>query len=149
MNEKARNLTSAAILAAVGAYWFIAADDFGPLSRLFPRVISGVVFVLALCLAVVTLLGRGPAIDRAKGDAGERHVRSGTLMAALVLWTALVPVVGLLIASLIGVTLMGFITFRAHTGTVRAIIIALISVGAFYLLFQEILRVRFPMGLLG
>ncbi len=148
MNEKARNLTSAVVLTIVGAYWFVTADAFGPLSRLFPRVISGFVFVLALCLAVLTIAGRGPAIAMAKGDAGERHVRSGTLMAALVLWTALIPLLGLLIASLVGVTLMGVITFRAHTGTVRAIIVALISVGAFYLLFQEILRVRFPMGLL-
>ena len=148
MTQRARNLTSAAVLAGVGVYWFITAAEFGPLSRLFPRVISVIVVVLAVCLAAMTLLGRGPAIVLAQGDAGERHGRSATLMASLILWTALIPLAGLLIASIVGVTVMGLITFRNHSGTIRAMIIALVLVAAFYFSFQEILNVTFPRSLI-
>ena len=85
----------------------------------------------------------------AAGDAGERHTRSGTLMAALILWTALIPLVGLLIASILGVVVMGLITFRAHVGTIRAIVIALAAVMVFYFLFQRLLNVPFPLGVFG
>jgi heme A synthase len=135
-------------MAAAG-YWYIAAADFRPLSRIFPRVVAGIVFVSALILTVLTLLGRGPVIRLSDGDAGERHMRSGTLMGALVLWTALIPLAGLLGASVVGVVIMGFITFRGHRGTGRAIAIALASVVVFYLLFQLVLHVPFPLGLFG
>lgn len=149
MTQRARNLSSAVMLMAAAVYWFIAAESFRPLSRIFPRVVAGVVFVAAAVLAVLTIIGYGPVIRMATGDAGERHLRSGTLMAALVLWTALIPLAGLLIASIVGVVVMGVITFRGHHGTVRAIAIALGSVVAFYLLFQIVLHVPFPLGVLG
>lgn len=148
MNQKTRNLLSGSIILAVSIYWFIAAGAFKELSRLYPRVIAVIVAVLALVLLVMTLVGKGPRIELATGDAGERHLRSGTMIGAMLLWTALVPVVGLLIASVVGVTAMGLITFRAHVGTVRAIIIAVILVFLFFLLFRFLLNVPFPTGIL-
>lgn len=149
MTARARNLTSAIVLMGASAYWFLAAADYRPMSRAFPQVLATILFGLALLLAILTLLGHGPVIRLAAGDASQRHMRSGTLMAALVLWTVLIPIGGLLIASLVGVAVMGIITFRAHVGTVRAILIALAGVVVFYLLFNIVLRVPFPMGLLG
>jgi hypothetical protein len=66
----------------------------------------------------------------------------------MLVWTALIPLLGLLIASLIGVGVMGTITFRAHVGTVRAIFIALGLVLGFFLLFRFLLNVPFPRGIL-
>ena len=149
MTQRTRNLLSAAVLVAVSVFWYLSAADFRPLSRIFPRVVAAIVGISAVVLAVLTVLGHGPVIRLASGDAGERHMRSGTLMGALVLWTALIPVAGLLLASLVGVAVMGAITFRGHHGTGRAIIVALVSVGAFYLLFQMVLHVPFPVGLFG
>ena len=148
LSQKARNLTSSAAVMIVSAYWFFGAAEFRPLSRLFPKVLAAIVFVLALILGVITLLGRGPQIRLSRGDSGERHMRSGTLLIALVLWTLLIPVAGLLLASVLGTLLMGVVTFRAHVGTIRAILIALASVGAFYLLFSLLLNVPFPTGML-
>lgn len=149
MSEKGRNLSSAVAIMAVSGYWFIAADAFRPLSRLFPQVLGGIVFVLGLILAILTLIGRGPRIRLSGGDSGERHMRSGTLIGALLLWTALIPLSGLLIASVVGTVVIGLLTFRAHAGTLRAIVIALVAVALFYALFSMVLNVRFPLGLLG
>ncbi|MFW5844006.1 MAG: tripartite tricarboxylate transporter TctB family protein [Spirochaetota bacterium] len=149
MTQKARNLAAALAIMAVSVYWFIEADGFRPLSALFPKVVAVIVFVIGAILTAWTLFGHGPVIRMAQGDASERHARAGTLMAALVLWTALIPLVGLLVASVIGVVVMGVITFRAHVGTIRAIIIALVFVLLFYVLFQRFLHVPFPAGVFG
>lgn len=148
MSEKARNLLSGFAILTVSIYWFVAAGEFKELSRLYPQVIAVIVAFLALVLLGMTLFGRGPKIALAGGDAGERHMRSGTMIVVLVLWTALIPVVGLLIASVLGVTAMGLLTFRAHVGTIRAIIIAVILVFVFFLLFRILLNVPFPTGIL-
>lgn len=149
LTQKSRNLLSAAILLVVGVYWYFEAADYRPLSKLYPQVLSIVAVVLSLLLGGLTLAGFGPVIKIARGDAAERHLRSGTLMVSLVVWTALIPLVGLLIASILGVLLMGYLTFRSHAGTLRAVVIALAVVLGFYLLFQQVLHVYFPMGLLG
>jgi hypothetical protein len=147
VTQRARNLTASIVLMAATVYWYRTAEAYRPLSRLYPQVVAGIVFVLAAILGILTLIGHGPVIVIADGDAGERHVRAGTLTVALVLWTALVPLVGLLAASLIGVTIMGLITFRGHTGTIRAILIAVASVIVFYFLFELVLYVPFPTGM--
>jgi putative tricarboxylic transport membrane protein len=149
MTQKARNLTAALVLMALSVYWFLEADGFRPLSALFPKVVALIVFTIGAVLTLWTLLGRGPVIRMAEGDATQRHTRSGTLIGALVLWTALIPFLGLLVASIVGVVVMGLITFRAHVGTIRAIVIALASVLIFYFLFQVLLHVPFPAGLFG
>jgi hypothetical protein len=148
MKQTARNLTAAVMVMAVSAYWFVESDGFRQLSRLFPRFISAVVFVLAAVLAVLTLFGKGPVIRISEGDPESRHLRSGTLIAVMVVWTALIPLLGLLTASVLGVTAIGVLTFRAHIGTQRAILIAVAVVVAFYLLFAVALNVPFPRGIL-
>ena len=147
MTQRARNLTASLVLMAATVYWYRTAEAYRPLSRLYPQVVAGIVFVLAAVLGILSLIGHGPVIVIADGDAAQRHVRAGTLMVALVLWTALVPLIGLLAASLVGVTVMGLITFRGHTGTVRAILVAAVSVVVFYFLFELVLYVPFPTGM--
>ncbi len=149
MTQKARNLSAAAVIMGVSVYWFVEADGFRPLSALFPKVVAVIVFVVGAILTAWTLLGHGPVIRMAQGDASERHHRSGTMIGALVLWTVLIPFLGLLLASVIGVLVMGLITFRAHVGTIRAIVIALASVLVFYFFFQVLLHVPFPAGVFG
>ena len=149
MTQRARNLTASIVLMLLTVYWYRTAAAYRPLSRFYPQVVAGIVFTLAALLGILTVIGHGPVIVISRGDAAQRHVRAGTLMAALILWTALIPVIGLLAASLVGVTIMGFISFRGHEGTVRAIIVAVLSVAAFYFLFEIVLYVPFPRGLLG
>lgn len=148
MTQRARNLTSAAVIMAASAYWYIEGSGFRPLSAIFPRVLAVIVFVLAALLGILTLIGHGPVIKVSDGDAAARHLRAGTLMVATVIWTALVPILGLLIASVVGVLGIGILTFRAHIGTIRAIIIAVAFVGLFYALFAIVLNVPFPRGVL-
>ncbi|GEM_PF-2012851 len=149
MTQRARNLLSAVVLLIAGVYWFIEARGYPPLSRLYPQVLAGIIVVLSLLLGGLTLAGFGPVIRLARGDAAERHLRSGMLMTSLIVWTLLIPLGGLLIASLIGVVTMGFLTFRAQKGTIRGIVIAVVVVLGFYFLFQEVLNVYFSFGLLG
>ena len=149
MSSKARNMVASAAIMAVSLFWYIEAGSFRSLSALFPRVVAVILFILALILSILTLLGLGPAIRRREGDATQRHVRSATLIAALVVWTSLIPLIGLLFSSVVGVLFLGVVTFRAHVGTVRAVTLALISVVVFYLIFRLLLQVPFPMGMLG
>ena len=149
MTQRARNLAAAVTLMVTSVYWYQAAEKYRPLSRLYPQVVAAIVFVLAATLAVLTLIGHGPVIVISNGDTGGRRVRAGTLMATLVLWTLLIPFLGLLVASLIGVTVLGFITFRAHADTVRAILIAAGMVVVFYFFFTIVLNVPFPLGAFG
>jgi len=147
LSQRSRNLLSASILLVVGIYWYAEGATYGPLSRLYPQVLAIMIVILALLLGGLTLAGNGPVIRIARGDAAERHRRSGSLILAMIVWTLLIPVAGLLIASIVGVIAMGTITFRAHAGTIKAIVIALVAVLAFYFLFQQLLNVYFPMGL--
>lgn len=149
LSQESRNIASAVIVMGVATFWFFEANTFRPLSRLFPQVLAAIVFVLALILLVLTIIGRGPKIRLAGGDSAERHNRAATLIGGLLVWTVLIPVVGLLAASLLGTLLMGMLTFRAHLGTLRAVVIALVSVTLFYILFSVLLNVPFPMGLFG
>jgi hypothetical protein len=148
MTQKARNLTSAIIVMAVSAYWYAGSTGFRSLSRMFPQVVAVILFLMGALLAVLTLLGHGPVIRMAEGDAGTRHVRAGSLIVALVMWTLLIPLAGLLVASVLGVVGMGLLTFRGHQGTIRAILIAVGLVGIFYVLFAVVLNVPFPRGFL-
>lgn len=148
MNSTARNLSASIALMIASVYWYVEAGSFRQLSRLFPRVVAGIVFVLALILAVLTILGHGPKVDVAESDSRQRHRRAAGLMLTLVVWMGLIAVAGLLIASIIGTVLMGLVTFRAHSGTIRATVIALAVLGGFYVMFAWLLHVPFPTGLL-
>lgn len=149
MTQRTRNLLSATVLLVAGVAWFVIARDYRQLSKLYPQVIASVTIVFAIVLGVLTAAGHGPVIRLARGDAAERHLRSGTLIAALVGWTLLIPLLGLLVSSIIGVLAMGILTFRSHIGTKRAVFIAVAVVLVFYFLFQQLLNVYFPMGLFG
>lgn len=148
MTQRTRNLLSGSVILAISVYWFVAAGKYKELSRLYPQVIAVIVAVLALVLLTLTIVGHGPKIRLATGNAAERHLKSGTMIAAMILWTALIPFLGLLIASVIGVTMMGFVTFRAHDGTMRAVVVAVVLVLVFFLLFRYLLNVPFPTGIL-
>jgi hypothetical protein len=60
VTQKARNLSAALAIMAVSVYWFIEADGFRPLSALFPKVVSVIVFVVGAILTAWTLFGHGP-----------------------------------------------------------------------------------------
>ncbi|MFW6338809.1 MAG: hypothetical protein ACOC25_07760, partial [Alkalispirochaetaceae bacterium] len=75
LSQQARNLTSAGVIMIVSGYWYFAAESFRPLSRLFPQVLAVIVFSLALILAVLTVLGKGPKIRLSEGDDKDRHSR--------------------------------------------------------------------------
>ena len=149
MSSKARNIVASAAVMAISVFWYVEAGSFRSLSALFPRVVAVILFVLAVILLILTLLGLGPTIRTADGDTTQRRLRSATLIAALIVWTSLIPLIGLLAASVVGVLFLGVVTFRAHVGTIRAVTVATISVVVFYLLFRILLHVPFPMGLLG
>jgi len=145
-----RDIIAALACIGVGLYWFQTAQRFRELSRLFPEIAGVVLAALAGLLLVITLAGLRKETVASKQSlpsaqpTGTRHYRSATLLGSLGLWTILIPMIGILPASLAGVTLMGFSTFAGHQGTRRAIIIAGVTVILFYALFAGVLRVPFP-----
>lgn len=153
MKDTTRNIIAALACITVGLYWYRGAQGFRELSRLFPEVVGLVLVVLGGVLLAVTVRGGSGASHSGTSTAtatntattsGVRHYRSATLLGSLILWTLLIPFIGLLPASLGGVALMGYFTFSGHQGTGRAIIVAGITVILFFALFTWVLRVPFP-----
>lgn len=148
MPVRKRNLVAAALILAGAVYFVVEADSFRPLSRLFPRVVGFGVIGLAGLLGVLSLIGRDPDVQGAGTGAEGRHVRSVTLVLVLTGWTALIPVLGLLISSIVGVLTLGLVMFRRHVASFRSTVVALVAIGLFYALFAIILNVPFPGGVL-
>lgn len=156
MKDTTRNVIAALACITVGLYWYRGAQGFRELSRLFPEVVGLVLAILGGVLLAVTVRGGSGAsqsgasttthtpANNTATTSGVRHYRSATLLGSLILWTLLIPFIGLLPASLGGVTLMGYFTFSGHQGTRRAIIVAGITVILFFALFTWVLRVPFP-----
>ncbi len=151
MKDTTRNIIAALACIPVGLYWYRGAQGFRELSRLFPEVVGLVLMVLGGVLLAVTVRGGSGASHSGTSTAtntattsGVRHYRSATLLGSLILWTLLIPFIGLLPATLGGVALMGYFTFSGHQGTGRAIIVAGITVILFFALFTWVLRVPFP-----
>lgn len=146
MKDTTRNVIAALACITVGLYWYRGAQGFRELSRLFPEVVGLVLAILGGVLLAVTVRGDSGASQSGASTttSGVRHYRSATLLGSLILWTLLIPFIGLLPASLGGVALMGYFTFSGHQGTGRAIIVAGITVILFFALFTWVLRVPFP-----
>lgn len=144
---------AALLIMAAGAYWLQQSYRFGELSALFPRVISLIMLVLAAVWFASTLVkaiagATAQGVTDVHETVAERRraaYQSLVVIVWLVVWTALVPVIGLLLASFVGVTGLTLAAFWGTVGTRRSVLLALVVVWLFYLTFRFLVHVPFPL----
>lgn len=143
-----------AFFAAVGATMFSMSLDMSPLAAMFPRTIGAAMALLAVLHMVLALAGRsGQAVERGSGlaEQAEGFGRRMTLLATMIAWALLFPVVGMFVTSLAACVILMFTgLFGRPTADRLAIHLAavLAMVAAFYLLMSSLLNIPMPRGLI-
>lgn len=149
---KARELDRSGLLlaaasAAIAAYVLWEAQRFSPLASVFPRFIAIVLIVTAAALALLIFLGYQKPPKPGTGS----NIRRLGLAISMVAWLALIPVLGFLLASLLGFAAVGIVAKYDEWSARRWFSFALatlVSVALFCLIFSQLLNVPLPKGLL-
>ena len=143
-----------AFLGAVGLYVFVASFALSPMAAMFPRTIGAVLAILALVQIGAALTGRSAkAVEAGSSvaDQAEGLGRRLVLLATMIGWALLFPVIGMFVTSLAACVILLFTAqFGPLSGRRRAVYlgVALGMVAIFYLLMREVLNIPMPRGLL-
>jgi putative tricarboxylic transport membrane protein len=134
------------LLILCGILW-VEAIPYSNLASLFPQV---VIIVLAL-LSVVLLVKSWLRPDVKQLFRGIKRREVGLAVVLLALWVGLIPVLGLYVASILFFILMVWLVSKERRNF-RAVgysfLLAVVIVSFFYFIFQDILLVPFPQGIL-
>lgn len=146
--------TVAALLVALGAVLIRQTGAMSPLGSVFPITVSTAMMVLGAILIgrnVVIGLRAGPrkgggeAAEPSEGSAGRRIV----FFLVMVLWVAILPVLGFFTASLLGFFAVMGAALHERVGAREAILLALaglVITGGFYWVMREVLLIPLPRG---
>ncbi|TVQ99492.1 MAG: tripartite tricarboxylate transporter TctB family protein [Spirochaetaceae bacterium] len=153
---------TALVLIAVSIFSLLESNRYGPLSRLFPRVVAVALGVLSLVLLVQSIVRARPGyrqksvgLPSASGaepaETGSSGDMRGMLFSLLVMvaWTLLLEPVGFWAASVLAFsTLVLILRTPGKTVVWKNILGGAILVTMFVLVFRIALRVPLPEGLL-
>lgn len=143
-----------AFLGAVGLYVFVGSFGLSTMAAMFPRTIGAVLAILALVQIAAALTGRSArAVEAGSSvaDQAEGLGRRLVLVATMIGWALLFPVIGMFVTSLMACVIL---MFTAQFGSLshgrRAVYlgVALGMVTTFYLLMSQVLNIPMPRGLL-
>ncbi|MDZ5695922.1 tripartite tricarboxylate transporter TctB family protein [Chelativorans sp. M5D2P16] len=141
------------LFAAVGVYVFLTSFAMSPMAAMFPRTIGAAMAVLSVLQVVASLTGRsGRSLEagdgvRAQADGLGRRL---SLVAIMVGWAFLFPVIGIFVTSFLAcIGLMFTGTFGRPTSLRLSIYLAVVFVMVvfFYLLMSNVLNIPMPRGL--
>lgn len=129
------------VLAALCIFVFVESSTFPREAATFPKISSGVLFVLAALLMISSLKGTKPKPDAAESK-GFKYANAGFLVAGLVAYALLLQFLGYIITTLALVFYTIFIMgYRDKKGL---IVTTLVSVVLCYLVFHSLLDVPLP-----
>lgn len=142
------------LFALVGIYVFATSFALSPMAAMFPRTVGAVLAVLAIVQVAAALTGRSAkSVEAGAGlaDQAEGLGRRLVLVACMIGWAVLFPVLGMFVTSLAAcLILMAAAQFDRMTTTTLVIhvgaIVAMVTV--FYLLMSRVLNIPMPRGLL-
>ena len=143
-----------AFLGAVGLYVFVTSFGLSTMAAMFPRTIGAVLVILALVQIAAALTGRSAkAVEAGSSvaDQAEGLGRRLVLLATMIGWALLFPVIGMFVTSLAACTILMFTAqFGSPSHGRRAVHlgVAFGMVVIFYLLMSEVLNIPMPRGLL-
>lgn len=140
--------------AVVGIYVFTASLGMSPMAAMFPRTVGAALAMLAVLQIVVALKG-GSGVSVEKGADIHEHAeglgRRLTLLATMIAWALLFPIMGIFVTSLAACVVLMFTGFFGRASPYRlALYLAavLAMVVCFYLLMGNVLNIPLPHGLL-
>ena len=140
---------AALVLLGACVYAWIEAQDFSPLSALFPRVVVVILAALSLLLFALSFVKprAGKIFVLVEGNA----LPLGLAVVMMVAWVALIGLLGFLVTSLLIFALMTVVLERRERRPrqilLRVALVCAVTV-AFYFFFDRLLLVSFPRGLL-
>ncbi len=136
----------AAFLAVVAALALWQTKDFTMFGSVFPRTIGAAMLLGSLGVMWRALRGRGKA---SAGLPRDGLARSALLILTMLLWIATLEYAGFLLASTIGFIALALIADRERLTLKRVltfVVVGFVLVVAFQFLFQRVLGVRLPAG---
>ncbi len=151
-----RDRIAAVILIVAGVFALTEVHRYGPLSRLFPRVVAVALLLLSLILLAQSFTARArnaAAASRAQRGGRDKPDVAGVALSLLVIvaWTVLLESLGFWTTSVVAFALLVAILRSPdqRAGPVwKTIFGGVVLVTAFVLLFRIVLRVPLPEGLL-
>jgi hypothetical protein len=141
-----------AFAVAFGAFWIWQSAPFEFIDQVpgpgfLPMVLAVTIVVLGTLLVVTRLVGSGEKFGAFAAPRGRELLRAGAVAGAIVLATAVMPVIGFVPAFvlLIALLLFGLEGMRSWSALVTVVVVP----AAAYWLFGMMLGVRLPAGPLG
>ncbi|MCR4265462.1 tripartite tricarboxylate transporter TctB family protein [Nitratireductor sp. ZSWI3] len=155
--------------ASAGAYVFVASLGMSPMAAMFPRTVGAALALLALVQIVTALAprlrnrermvprqdaageGSGAAVEADADGQAESRGRRLVLLATMVAWALLFPVVGIFVTSLAACIVLMFTGLFGRISPRRlalylAVVLAMVIF--FHLLMGTVLNIPLPRGLL-
>ncbi|WP_108482338.1 tripartite tricarboxylate transporter permease [Oceaniglobus ichthyenteri] len=140
----------AAILVVIAMVMFREARGMSAMGSVFPTAIALALAGLCGLLILLGLLGRGrPA--KSPDAPGASWGRRGLAVVTLGLWVAIIPILGFATTSLVAFIAMAFVAEHDSVSTKTLLvrgIIAVVTVGAFWWIMNDVLLLRIPSGAL-
>lgn len=143
-----------AFFAALGLYVFLTSLTMSPMAAMFPRTIGAAMAVLAVLQIAAALTGRsGEAMEKG-GSVAEQVEGLGrrlVLLATMVAWALLFPVVGVFVTSLVACVILMFTGLFGRPTPLRLVLYlatVFVMVVVFHLLMSNVLNIPMPRGLL-
>jgi putative tricarboxylic transport membrane protein len=143
-----------AFFLIVGLYVFVTSLSMTPMAAMFPRTIGAVMAGLAVLQVIQALTGRSRAAIEQGASVSEQAEGLGrrlALLATMVAWALLFPVIGMFMTSFAACVILMFTGQFGRPSPARlaaylAAVLAMVIV--FYLLMANILNIPLPRGLL-
>lgn len=141
-----------AVFAGIGVLAYLQIKDMSAMGSVFPGTLSAVLVLLSLML-IAFQVGRPQAPGKVEepGAVKPSTVRRFSIIVAMAVWALLLPPVGFFVTSLMAFLVLTVIaTFERPSAREVALyaVSAVVIVGSFYWLMDQVLGLRMPAGLL-
>ncbi len=144
----ATNIGSAFVASALGVVVLIGAREYSDLGALLPKIIGiGLIFLSVLLIALELLR---PGQQRDFDVQGGSLARRAGLVALMIVWVALLPVLGFLPISILAFMLIAFAVPAEHRWTPKRLFAhglgAVVLIVVFWAVLLYVLYVPLPAG---
>jgi len=138
-----------ALFILIGALVLLDTRNMSPMGSVFPRAISILLIALSLFMVALAFTGRGVRAPQAEpADASHRRILLGVIFG---LWVFAIPFLGFGLSGLAAFLAIMFVAEYENQPTavwMRRGLVALATVGFFWLIMSRVLLLRMPAGLL-
>jgi hypothetical protein len=153
-DQKPRDLAGmvmSVLFIGIGAWILLESQSLSALGSVFPRTIAIVLILLSLLLLAMNLRRARHAPAPAAAGSRESTPRRLSLVAVMVGWSLLMPVIGFFVSGVLAFAAL-LVVAEYERWTMRHAVIygltAVVTVAGFYFLMRDILLIPVPRGML-